>query len=112
MFFFIIQNVIISLILIVIIHNLYSFFKTTLTTPKIKDLVNGPANTYKDIHDIIQNQSQNNLINNKENLNSSSNLNSDNNELVEYLNTLKTDSNQIQDYSDISSLTNNFSSYS
>jgi len=37
-----------SLLLIVLLHNLYLFFLTTLTVPKIKDLVNKPAARYKE----------------------------------------------------------------
>ena len=42
MLFWSIKIVVLSLILIFVIHNLFTFFKTTLTTPKIKDLVNKP----------------------------------------------------------------------
>ena len=44
---------IISLILIILIHHLYLFFKQNLTTPKIKDLVNKPLNNYNDIYKTI-----------------------------------------------------------
>ena len=54
MFYLIIQWSIISLILIILIHYLYSFFKTTLTIPKIEDLVNKPADTYKEIYETIE----------------------------------------------------------
>jgi hypothetical protein len=33
------------------------FFKTTLTVPKIKDLVNSPHQKYQNIYDIISNNS-------------------------------------------------------
>lgn len=35
------------------VHHLLMFFKTTLTVPKIKDLVNSPNKKYQDIYDII-----------------------------------------------------------
>jgi len=41
--------VIISLVLIFLIHYLYSFFKNMLTIPKIKDLVNKPIAQYNEI---------------------------------------------------------------
>jgi len=44
---------IISLILIILIHHLYLFFKQNLTTPKIKDLVNKPLNNYNNIYKTI-----------------------------------------------------------
>ena len=43
----IIQISIISLILIILIHYLFTFFKTNLTIPKVKDLVNKPQNNMK-----------------------------------------------------------------
>ena len=44
MFFWIIQNIIISIILIMSIHYTYLYFKTNLTVPKTKDLVKNPLN--------------------------------------------------------------------
>lgn len=54
----IIQWSVISLILIVLLHYLYSFFQMTLTIPKIKDLVNRPACAYKEIYETINNDHQ------------------------------------------------------
>lgn len=54
MFFVILQWTVISLILIMLVHYLYSFFKTTLTVPKIKDLVNRPADAYKEMYETIE----------------------------------------------------------
>ena len=42
-----IQNIIFSVCLIVIIHYLYIYFETTLTSPKVKDLIHGPKQEYK-----------------------------------------------------------------
>lgn len=58
MYLLIIQWSVISLILIVLVHYLYSFFQTTLTIPKIKDLVNRPACAYKEIYETINNDHQ------------------------------------------------------
>jgi hypothetical protein len=44
-----------SLLLIFLIHYLYSFFKTTLTVPKLKDLVNKPQAKYNTIYKSLQN---------------------------------------------------------
>jgi len=41
-----------SLILIILIHYLFNFFKDTLTTPKIKDLIEQPLMRYKNIENI------------------------------------------------------------
>jgi len=38
---------IISLILIMLSHHLFNFFKDTLTVPKVKDLVQQPTASYK-----------------------------------------------------------------
>lgn len=48
-----IQIAIISIILIWLIHYLIDFFKSTLTTPKIKDLVNTPTKQYETINQIL-----------------------------------------------------------
>jgi hypothetical protein len=49
----IIQITIISIILIFLVHHLIHFFKTVLTVPKIKDLVNSPNQKYKNIYETI-----------------------------------------------------------
>jgi len=54
MFSWIIQSIIISLVLIILIHYLFTFFKTTLTVPKIKDLVNRPQQKYEDLLNTIK----------------------------------------------------------
>lgn len=48
-----IQNIIFSACLIIIIHYLYIYFETTLTSPKVKDLVHGPKQEYKSILESI-----------------------------------------------------------
>ena len=42
----VVQTTAISLCLIAVVHYLYVFFKTTLTVPKVKDLVNRPQKQY------------------------------------------------------------------
>jgi len=51
----IIQITIISIILIFLVHHLINFFKSVLTVPKIKDLVNTPNEKYKNIYETISN---------------------------------------------------------
>ena len=46
---------IVSFLFIFLLHYLYSFFKITLTSPKIKDLVNKPMRKYDSIYDSLQN---------------------------------------------------------
>jgi hypothetical protein len=45
---------VVSFLFIFLLHYLYSFFKTTLTSPKIKDLVNKPMRRYDSIYDSLQ----------------------------------------------------------
>ena len=49
----IIQISLISIILIFLVHHLIGFFKSTLTVPKIKDLVNSPSQKYQSMFDTI-----------------------------------------------------------
>ena len=53
----IIQISIISIIFIFLVHHLIMFFKSTLTVPKIKDLVNSPNQKYQNIYDTISHNS-------------------------------------------------------
>ena len=39
------------------VHHLINFFKSTLTVPKIKDLVNTPTQKYENMYNIIQKNS-------------------------------------------------------
>lgn len=56
-----IQNIIFSISLIVIIHYLYLYFETTLTAPKVKDLIHCPKQKYKSLFDTINKNLDNNL---------------------------------------------------
>jgi hypothetical protein len=53
MLFWTLQITIISIILIFLVHHLILFFKSTLTVPKVKDLVNAPAQKYENIYNTI-----------------------------------------------------------
>ena len=67
MLFWMIQVIIFSIILIFLVHHLFFFFKSTLTVPKIKDLVNTSTQKYESMF---------NVISNKDNLNNYSSLES------------------------------------
>ena len=68
----IIQITIISFVLIFLVHYLFNFFKSTLTVPKIKDLVNTPTQKYDNMFSIISKGNyDNNLVTNT---NSNTNL--------------------------------------
>lgn len=55
MFIWSIQIILISIIMIFLVHNIIHFLKSTLTVPKIKDLVHSPLQKYESI---IQNMSE------------------------------------------------------
>ncbi len=86
----ILQITIISIVLIFLVHYLFNFFKSTLTVPKIKDLVNSPTQKYENMFNIIsKNNSKthdNNTFNNDYNDNNDNNFNdnNDNNNENEY----------------------------
>ena len=67
MIIWVMKWVVISLILIILLHYLYIFFKDTLTTPKIKDLVNKPNEKYKDIFKNCNSKNMENKEGNMEN---------------------------------------------
>ena len=46
----VIQQVAISLVVIVLIHSIYNFLQANLTTPKVRDLVNKPSKQYEEIY--------------------------------------------------------------
>ena len=54
MWSWIIKVTMISLLLIFLLHYLYSFFKTMLTSPKLKDLVNKPQEKYNTIYNSLK----------------------------------------------------------
>ena len=81
MLYWTIRTITISIILILLVHHLIHFFKSTLTVPKFKDLVNVPAQKYADIFNIINNPAPQNYVvltdtSTKYNVSSSSAINS------------------------------------
>ena len=66
MFLWSIQIVILSFIFIFLVHHLITFFKNTLTTPKIKDLVNIHTEKYDAIYDVIHHANKEPIIGDKE----------------------------------------------
>ena len=74
MWTWIIKVSVVSFLFIFLLHYLYSFFKTTLTSPKIKDLVNKPMRKYDSIYDSLQNNQ--NCIEETECVNMSNSLHS------------------------------------
>ena len=68
MLFWTIQITVISIVLIFLVHHLINFFKSTLTVPKIKDLVNTPTQKYENMYNIINNQNNNKNTHKESNL--------------------------------------------
>ena len=99
MLFWTLQSIVISLILIVLIHYLFYFFKNTLTVPKVKDLVNKPRERYNEVISTLNNEKD-----------SIPNKNDMDNELQNFLNDLKqnTSNNTVEPASEAN---NGFSSY-
>lgn len=93
MLIWIIQCIILSVIFILILHNLICYFKDTLTIPKIKDLISSPSLKYENIYNIISSsntshtQSQNALNAHSGGFanNDDDNINSMKNELKSFL---------------------------
>ena len=52
-FFWVINQLIISITFIFIIHHIFHVFKKNLTIPKTKDLVKKPSEQYKEIYDTL-----------------------------------------------------------
>lgn len=90
----IIQYSVLSIVMILLLHYLYNFFKDTLTIPKVKDLIHHPSKQYEKLFESIQkgdyepNSSSSSLHtateNNKEDMK---------NELKNYLNELNNKNN-------------------
>ena len=85
-----IQVSVVSLIIIFVIHNLYTFFKETLTVPKIKDMVKRPQQRYDTLFRELRNQVAENANANANAsansiVNSNSNADDMKNELKRYL---------------------------
>lgn len=57
-----IQASVISIIFIFLIHHLFCFLKSTLTVPKIKDLVHSPTQKYENMFTILNNSSRSSFL--------------------------------------------------
>lgn len=99
MWSWILKVTMISLLLIFLLHYLYSFFKTMLTSPKLKDLVNKPQEKYNTIYNSLKSTEDRGMENvgqdNKSNLGGVYNSNSSSmkDELKKYLKELNLSNN-------------------
>jgi hypothetical protein len=57
-----IQAAVISITFIFLIHHLFGFLKSTLTVPKIKDLVNSPTQKYENMFSILNNPGRSSFL--------------------------------------------------
>ena len=113
---FVIQISVISIIFIFLVHHLLMFFKSTLTVPKIKDLVNTSPQKYENMFNVISNKKTPSFNNgyNIEDLIPKSN-NDMKSELKMFLKNQLTNNNSSSSSTNISTLdsmtTNTYSSY-
>lgn len=80
-YFFILINVVISIIIIFCIHSLWDYLKDTYSTKKTRDLVNTQMNKYKQIINEIQENKSSQILS----LNETERMDA---ELTEYLDSL------------------------
>ena len=59
MLLWIFQQIVISLVVIVLIHSIYRFLQNNLTTPKVRDLVNKPTKKYEEIYKTFETEDPN-----------------------------------------------------
>jgi len=108
MLYWIIKFTIMSIILIFLVHNLINFFKSTLTVPKIKDLINSPTHKYESMYNIIDKQINENIKNKTECIDYANLLpktdNTMKNELKDFLKTQMTNSDEIIGATNISDI--------
>ena len=94
MWYWTIKVSILSLIFIFLIHYLYSFFVSTLTVPKVKDLVTLPQEKYNEMfHFLKQHQQTQSLEHNKTKHNANTSSHSMKEDLIHFLKDLGSDTN-------------------
>ena len=69
--FWVVKVVTVSIMIIFLLHNLYIFFKETLTVPKMKDMVKRPQQKYESLFRELED----NRINTNANANANANTN-------------------------------------
>jgi len=108
MWYWIIKVSILSLVFIFLLHYLYSFFISTLTVPKVKDLVTLPQKKYNEMFDSLQQQQPQQMLlqpmqrinGNNENGNSANtSTQSMKEDLIHFLKDLGSTSTSTSDYS-------------
>jgi hypothetical protein len=79
MLFWSLKITLLSIILIFLVHYLINFFKSTLTVPKIKDLVNTPTQKYENMFNVMSLSDRQNTINSSNNNISSNSISNSSN---------------------------------
>lgn len=79
MLYWTIQVIFFSILFILLIHHIIHFLKSTLTTTKVKDIVNSRNQKYEEIYNIVSNNDNNSSDINSIYINSNSNNNNNNN---------------------------------
>jgi hypothetical protein len=59
MLLWIFQQIVISLVVIALVHSIYTFLQNNLTTPKVRDLVNKPTKKYEEIYKTFETEDPN-----------------------------------------------------
>ena len=102
MLYWTIKITIISIILIFLVHHLISFFTSTLTVPKIKDIMTSSSQKYELIYNIISKQNaplhdeNHNMYNKTTSIDLLPNASSDDNMKLELKNFIKTQMNHTE----------------
>ena len=63
MFVWVIQMSIMSLVIIILLHNIYIYLKSNLTRPTITDYVTKPSEKYNELYNMISKSTPENTIN-------------------------------------------------
>ena len=95
MLFWSIKITLLSFILIFLVHYLINFFKSTLTVPKIKDLVNTPNQKYENMFNVMSLSDKQHSNNNNDNDSNSNSTNISNISISENSNNNNNNKNQI-----------------
>lgn len=116
MWYWIIKVSTLSFIFIFLLHYLYSFFVSTLTVPKVKDLVTLPQEKYNEMFHSLQKQQQQLQSMQRSTTNDNSTVTSNKSmkeDLIHFLKDLGSDANSglISNYNNLNNL-NAFDSYS
>jgi hypothetical protein len=85
-------------------HNIYIFFKDTLTVPKIKDYMNEPNIVYEEIQDILRKKREDINLNNNNSNNNNNNNNNENdmkNELKNFFKEINVENNNVNNFDNI-----------